>query len=247
MAESLIGAKNEKDFVQTFKKFEKEQDKRELSRALTDVAKAPEHMPKVVTCLRTIVDPFPKEVSTVSELVDGTIGLISNDTLDDTEPFAKVIASFKPSDVKPLASIRYWTLRRDDAVKVLESVMTKSPELITDNLSRWLASHGFDLNSSFYTFHKVAREQAFKYLTSFATEDVLNGALAIVKANQHYQVNFLYYCCDSQDSFPHDLVNKLNALLAFVKDRNELIKEALAVLPKVLVDMVIDNLRASTD
>ena len=35
-------------------------------------------------------------------------------------------------------------------------------------------------------------------------------------------------CCNSQDSFPQDLYNKLERLLAFVKARNELINEALA-------------------
>ena len=89
-----------------FKKFEKEQDEDELSYALADVAKVQEHIPKVVTCLRTAVDPFPKEMSSVSMLVHGTVGVISDNTHDDAESFAKVITSFEPSDVKPLASIR---------------------------------------------------------------------------------------------------------------------------------------------
>ena len=114
---------------------------------------------------------------------------ISNNTHDDTESFAKVITSFEPSDVKPLASIRYMTLQRNDAVKVLESVMAKSPKLITGDLPRWLANHSFDQNSYDYTHYEVAREQAFQYLTSFATEDVLNDALSIVKANEHYKVD----------------------------------------------------------
>ena len=80
-------------------------------------------------------------------------------TLGDTESFAKVITSFEPSDVKPLASIRYRTLLRNDAVKVVESVMAKSPKLITDDLPRWLANHRFDQNSDYYTDYKVAREQ----------------------------------------------------------------------------------------
>ena len=99
-----------------------------------------------------------------------TVSAISYNTHDDTESFAKVIASFKPSDVKPLASIRYRTLWRNDAVKVLESVMAKSPKLITGDLPRWLANHLFDQNSYDYTRYEVAREQAFQYLTSFATE-----------------------------------------------------------------------------
>ena len=191
--------------MQTFKKFEKEQDEDELSRALADVAKVQEHIPKVVTCLRTAVDPFPNEMSNVSELVHDTLFYISDNTRGDTESFAKVIASFKPSDVKPLASIRYMTLRRRDAVKVVESVMDKSPKLITGDLPRWLADHLFDQNSDDYTDYEVAREQAFQYLTSFATERVLNDALSIVKANEHYKVDSDVWCCNSQDSFPQDL------------------------------------------
>ena len=56
---------------------------------------------------------------------------------------------------------------------------------------------------------EVAREQAFQYLTSFATEGVLNDALSIVKANEHYKVDSGVCCCNSQDSFPQDLYNKL--------------------------------------
>ena len=62
-------------------------------------------------------------------------------------------------------------------MKVLESVMDKSPTLITGDLPRWLANHGFDQNSYDYTVYEAARKQAFQYLTSFATEDVLNDAL----------------------------------------------------------------------
>ena len=55
MTDALIKAEKEENLVQTFKKFENEQDKGELSCALADVAKVPEHIPKVVTCLRTVV------------------------------------------------------------------------------------------------------------------------------------------------------------------------------------------------
>ena len=41
----------------------------------------------------------------------------------------------------------------------------------------------------YYTYYEAAREQAFQYLTSFATEDILNDALSIVKANEHYKVD----------------------------------------------------------
>ena len=189
MADALIKAESEEDLVQTFKKFEEEQNEYELSCALADVAKVQEHIPKVATCLRTAVDPFPNEMSHVSWLVHRTVDVISYNTRGDTESFAKVIASFKPSDVKPLASIRHMTLWRKDAVKVLESVMAKSPKLITGDLPRWLANHLFDQNSYDYTLYKVAREQAFQYLTLFATEGVLKNALSIVTTNEHYKVD----------------------------------------------------------
>ena len=162
-------------------------------------------MPKVVTCLRTVVDPFPKEMSNVSLLVHSTVSVISYSTRGDTEFFAKVIVSFEPSDVKPLASIRFITLYRKDAVKVLESVMAKSPKLITGDLPRWLASHGFDQNSNDYSDFRVIREQIFQYLTSFATEHVLTNALSIVMTNEHYKRDSIVECSKSQDSFPKTL------------------------------------------
>ena len=66
-------AENEEDLVKTFKKFEKEQNHYTLSCALADVAKVQEHIPKVVTCLRTVADPFPNEMSHVSWLVHNTL------------------------------------------------------------------------------------------------------------------------------------------------------------------------------
>jgi len=222
--------------VQTFKKFEKDQMENKLCIALADVAKVPEHIPKVVTCLRTVASFFPTERSLVSRLVHDTLSRISIKTEHDAEYFAKVIASFKPSDVKPLASIHYTTLQRVDAVKVMESVMAKSPELITDDLPRWLADHLFDQNSRYYGGDKVAREQVFGYLTSFATEDALKKALSIVKANEHYKVLSDVYCCDSHDSFPQDLYSKLGDLY-----RISLIKAVLqSPLPSVLIDLVLE-------
>ena len=76
--------------------------------ALADVAKVQAHMPKVATCLRVAHDPFPKDKMCVSGLVHGTLFKISNNT--DTESFTNVITSFKPSDIKPLVAIRFWTL-----------------------------------------------------------------------------------------------------------------------------------------
>jgi len=246
MTKTLIKAENEEDLVQTFEKFEKEQDHFKLSCALADVASVPKHIPKVVTCLRTLVDPFPKEMSRVSMLVGYTVDIISNNTRNNPESFANVIASFQPSDVKPLASIRNRILGSRDAVKVLERVMAKSPTLVTVDLSKWLANHKFDQNSPYYTRDKVVREQAFQYLTFFATEDILKDALSLVKANQHYKVDSWDLCCNSLD-FPQDLYSKLNALLEFMKDRNVRISEALALLPKVLVDMVAGYLPPSSD
>ena len=104
---------------------------------------------------------------------------------------------------------------KKDAVKVVESVMAKSPKLITGDLPRWLADHLFDQNSRDYTRHEVAREQAFQYLTFFATEHVFNDALSIVTRNEHYKVDSHVCCCDSQNPFPQDLVNKLERLLVF--------------------------------
>ena len=245
IAKTLI-AENEEELVQTFKKFEKEHDKDKLSWALVDVAKAQEHMPKIATCLRT-VDPFPDEMSHVSRFVHNTLFYISDNTDGNAESFAKVITAFQPSDVKPLASIRYITLLRSDAVKVVESVMDKSPTLITDDLPRWLADHLFDQESPDYTDYGVTREQTFQYLTLFATERVLKVALSIVKANQHYKANSQVLCCKSHHPFPQDLCNKLETLLAFVKARNAYINEALMVLPKVLADMVAEYLPASTN
>ena len=126
-----------------------------MSDALVNVAKVPEHIPKVVTCLRAAVDPFPEEVSHVSTLVHHTVGAISHNTNGDAESFANVIASFEPSDVKPLASIRLWTIQRSDVVKVVENVMAKSPELITSDLPRWLADHAFDKRISYSAQHPL--------------------------------------------------------------------------------------------
>ena len=103
----------------------------------------------------------------------------------NTESFTNVITSFKPSDVKPLVAIRFRTLGRNDVVNVLKSVMKKSPELITDDLPSWMAFHTLDRNSKYY---RPVLEESFKYLTSFATEDVLEKALPIVKRNEHYTV-----------------------------------------------------------
>jgi len=244
MATTLI-AENEENLVQTFKKF-KEQNEYELSSALADVSKVQEHIPKVVICLRTVVDPFPKEMSNVSDFVHSTLCDISYGTRDDPESFTNVITSFVPCDAKLFASIRQVTIWRDDVVKVLKSVMAKSPELITGDLPRWLASHPFGRGSCFYIDSKNVRRQAFQYLASFATERVVTDALTIVKANEHFKVDSEVSCCHSED-FPQDLYNKLNALLVFVKARNALIKETLVFLPKVLAGMVADYLPASTD
>ena len=88
----------EEDLERTFKKLASKQDLATLSDALADVAKVQEHIPKVVICLGAVVDPFPKEMSHVGLLVHRVLEEISSNTLSDTESFAKVITSFKPSD-----------------------------------------------------------------------------------------------------------------------------------------------------
>ena len=186
------------------------------------------------TCLRTAHGPFPDENSYVSYLVDGTLSEISDST--DSESFADVITSFKPSDVKPLASIRYWTFMREDDVNVLKSVMNKSPELITDDLPSWIACH---------QFANMWSTRAFKYLTSFATESVFKKALSILKKNEHHTMTYksgttTVFCWEDQDDVPRDLADRIEGLLNLVKARNALIGEALTSLPTVLIDLMLD-------
>jgi len=241
-----LAAENGQDLVHTFKKFEKEQDHETLSQALADVARVEEHMPKVATCLRAVVAPFPEEPLHVSELVHNTFHDIYINTRGDTESFAKVVASFDDTDTKPLASIRFMTLRRSDAVKVMEKVMDKSPTLIAGYIPRWLADHSFDIESHLYRADRYAREQAFQYLTSFATERVLTGALYAVVKNQHYKVGSQVRCCDSHNSFPHDLYNKLSTLLELLKARKAFIRiELELLLPSVLVELVLDHVQVA--
>ena len=211
MTSALIAAEGSGTLEETFKKYEKEQSHINLSEALADVAKQG-HIPKVVDCLRTARDTFPKDKLCVSVVVNNTIGTISYRT--NTESFVNLITSFKSSDVKPLATICYMILWRSDVVDVLKSVMAKAPELITHDLPSWIAFHDFDRNSTYY---RPVREEAFKYLTSFATEDVLEKALAIVRRNEHYKVDSEVMCCEYHDHFPRDLFNKVNGLLEFIK------------------------------
>ena len=120
--------------------------------------------------------------------------------------------------------------------------MKKSPELITYDLPSWIASHGFDRNSKYY---RPSFEEAFKYLTFFATQGVLEKALSIVKSNGHYTIVYKnghteVRCCNSQDSIPQDLFNKLNVLLELVRARNARIGEALEFLPTVIIDPMLE-------
>ena len=123
--------------------------------------------------------------------------------------------------------------------------MAKSPELITASLPRWLAYHGFDQNSLSYALYGSTREEAFEYLLSFATEHVLEKALAIVKSNEHFMVDSNVYCCNSEDSSVDDLIKKLEYLLVFVRDRNALLSDTLTSWPTVLISIVKDYLGAS--
>jgi hypothetical protein len=250
MAKALIAEKDTEKLGQTFQDLRKEHDDCISSWALTKVVEQG-HPEITLICLRSAPDPFPNDKMCVSALVNNTVLKISSDTSGDSESFAKVITSFMPTNVKPLASIRCWTLGRRDAVKVLERVMDKSPELITTDLASWLASHGFHRNSLYYTQNQAAREGAFQYLASFATESVLEEALSIVTKNEHYKVNFpggpKVWCCDSQDDFPQDLVDRLTGLLKLMEARNVLIRGVLqSLLPKVLVDLMLDYLRTDT-
>ena len=241
MTSALIAAKDTVTLKETFKKYEKEQDHGYLSWALANVANFQAHMPKVATCLGIAHDPFPEDNMCVSYLVHNTLIALSLNVLGKTEPFTIVITSLKPSDTKPLAAIRFWTLYREDAVEVLKSVMDKSPELIIDDLPSWIAFHFLDRNSSYYT---LVREEAFEYLTSFATQGVLAKALSIVKKNEHYKIVYetgrtKVECCDSHDYFPQNLIDKIDALLGLMKARKALVDE-LAILPKVLVDLMLE-------
>ena len=240
MTSALISAEDTGALEETFKKCEKEQNEFNLSIALADVATVPAHVPKVAACLGMARDPFPKNEMCVSELVHGTLVGISNKT--DTESFTNLITSFKPSDLKPLVSLRYETISRDDAVNVLKNVMVKSPELITHDLPNWIAFHSLDRNSRHYF---SSHEETFQYLTSFATQSVLEKALTIVKRNEHYTIAYkddstVVGCCKSQSPFPQELFDKINALLELVKTRNARINDTLTLLPKVLVDLVLD-------
>ena len=90
-------------------------------------------------------EPFLGYETSVNHLMYHTMSTISYDT--EVESLANAVISFKPSDIKPLAYIRYWTLRRGHAVDVLKKSWMKSPELITGDLSNWIAFHDLDRNS----------------------------------------------------------------------------------------------------
>ena len=244
MTAALIAAENTVTLEKTFKKYEKEQGHVSLSYALADVASVQARIPKVIGCLKMAHDSFPEDKSRVSFLVDTTLFAICDNT--DTESFTNAITSFKPGDIKPLATIRFWTLRRKDAVDVLKRVMDKSPEMITHDLPSWLADHRFDQNSTYYTYNSTAREETFHYLASFATQSVLEKALSILKTNEHYKVDVengdgvAVMCCNSQGYIPRDLVDKIEALLGLVKAKNARIREVLTFLPEVIIDLMLE-------
>jgi hypothetical protein len=244
IAKALIAEKNTGRLEETFQGLHKEHDDIDSSYALADVAERG-HPDIVATCLRAEQDSFPNDKMCVSRLVHNTLLNVSCSTSGDSESFAKVITSFTPTDAKPLASIRDVTLYRRDAVSVLGRVMAESPGLIIETLPSWLMSHRFDRGSRDYTWNQTARVAALQYLASFATESVLEKAVSIVKANEHYKVDYLsgpqIWCCKSQKSIPQDLIDKLGALLELVKARNQLIKGVLqSLLPTVLVELMLD-------
>ena len=89
-----------------------------------------------------------------------------------------------------------------------------------------------DRNSTSY---RPAREESFKYLTFFATENVLEKALTILKKNEHYQwpttlAILKLHVATLNDHFPQDLSGKLNVLLGLVKTRKCTYKKVLTIL-----------------
>jgi len=241
LANTLIAENDTDKLEQTFQTLHKKHGDDYSSEALVEAAERG-HPEIVSTCLRAERDSFPNDEMRVSGFVSSTVLEISTRACNDPESFAKAIASFKPTDVKPLASIRNAILTKRDPMDVLERVMDKSPKLIIDSLPNWLANHEFDRNSQYYI---TAREGAFQYLASFATESVLEKSLPIVKKNEHYRADMGYgfklSCCNSQDYIPQDLIDKLTGLLALMKARNELIKGVLqSLLPEVIIDLMLD-------
>ena len=145
MTSALIAAEDTGTLEKTFKKYEEEQDAEELSVVLAYVAIDEARMPKVINCLRIAYDPFPKNEMCVSYLVNRTLLRISDRI--NAKSFTNVITYFKPGDIKLLVAILHRTVWRGDAVDVLKSVVDTFPELMTQNLPSWLASHRFDQNS----------------------------------------------------------------------------------------------------
>lgn len=243
LARTLIRTKK-KNLEQTFKALEKAHEEDDVTCALVSVA-VQNHVSTAVDCIRMIDDPFPRYKSYVNSFVNSIIAEISRN-IPDAELFAKVITSFKPSDIKPLASIRYWTIGRKDVVDVLKSVMTRSTLIIND-LANWLTSHHFDQISA--TYNKVSREEALDYLASFATQSVLEEALSIVK-KEHYVIVVVktpaVVCCETVEYVPQNLYDKISTLLEHLKIRKAYIKlELLPHLPSVLVDMVLEHIQVA--
>lgn len=239
IADALIDANDTENLEPTFRTFETQQNGHELQKALALLA-VQDHIPIVVKCLRMTHDHFPQDKLCVNSIIHFTIHEISNST--DAESFAKVVTSFNNSDIKPLACIRDRTISRDDSVDVLKIVMAKSPELITDDLPSWLTPCEFESASYFFT---IAHEGVFQYLTSFATQGVLEKAFSIVKENIHYKVEWgnggapVDMRCWSQEPLHQNLSNRLKDLLKVVKTRGTLVND-LSILLKVLVDLVLE-------
>lgn len=243
IARTLISTKKE-CLEQTFKTFEEAQDDHDLSCALARVA-AKGHESIAVDCIRMIQDPFPSYKSYVNNFVNSAIAEISK-RIPNAELFAKAITSFKSSDTKPLASIRYWALGRKDVADVLKSAMTRSTLIIKD-LANWLASHNF--NQVGIAHNKVSLGKALEYLASFATQSVLEEALSIVK-NEHYVIVVVdtpaVVCCETPDCVPQSLFDRLSVLLEYLKIRKAYIKLELSPhLPLVLVDMVLEHVQVT--
>lgn len=240
MADDLMSASDTEDLRHTFEAFQTQYNELELPKALACVA-ARGDISTVFKCLRMTHDNFPGDKLCVNHLIHNTFYEISCIT-HDADSFANIITSFTPSDVKPLVCIRARTIYRKDNVGILKCVMAKRPELITDDLPNWLASHEFEIPN--YLFFPTTHEKAFQYLASLATQSVLERALSIVKDKGHYTVETreggtLSMCCLLQNSFHQNLFTKLNSLLQLVEARSALIND-LAILPSVLSTLVLE-------
>lgn len=238
----LTNAKDGKILKQTFRTLQKGSRSFTLSVALTQIA-AKGYTQIVVSCLKAVQDPCPNDAMCVNHLMDRTLEFMFMGSFD-SETVANVILSFNRNDVKPFICIRSRILQRNDIGNILEKIMLKSPTLITDDLSKWLASHAFDRISSAH--NGTSLEQAFKYLSALATQDVLEKTLSILEKNEHYKMDdgcVVRLLCCTDSNFSHHLFNRIKGLLDIVKARNAPIVDALNLLPLVSLNLILDYIQ----